>query len=286
MRFKLVSFLVVLFIFLISGCASFFAKLAPPAVKNIKMPQIAADLEPVIKDNKIFVLGKIVIQNYTESNIWLDKIFLTITDNLGNVLETSVLDWEITGVLSEGELGAPVNIGLDLATLDRESVTINLKTAFIYKKLNIRVPIESKAAVLHLGFLKESIKKPLKVNIYTKLYFDIFGRAFIDYSLGVTNPTVIDLLLENGVIRVFTVERSDIVKVSLPSIFFKEGEESRIEGTVDLGNIFDIVMNLDFLKIHPLRFQLLGELKVPDTGILMPFKFESAQEVDFSFFRR
>jgi len=256
-------------------------------VKNIRIPQILADLEPVLKDNKIFILGKIIFQNHTKSNISMEKMFLTIRDDCGNVLDESVLDWgEMSGLLSENELEAPVEIALDLAVLNKDSIAVNLKTAFVYKTLNMRVPIESKVAVIHLGFLRESIKKPLKINIYTKLYFDIFGKAFIDYSLGVVNPAVIDLLLENGVIRIFTVDKSDIAKVLLPPIFFKEGEESRIDGTINLGNIFNIILNSDFLKIHPLRFQLLGELKVPDTDISMPFKFESVQEVDFSLSRR
>ncbi|MGE5197392.1 MAG: hypothetical protein ACM3IL_02685, partial [Deltaproteobacteria bacterium] len=70
--------LISLSLFLLSGCASMVKFIA--GTKTLEIPQIVAYLEPVLRNNKITVSGKIVIQNPTESALDLEKIYLTVKD--------------------------------------------------------------------------------------------------------------------------------------------------------------------------------------------------------------
>lgn len=283
MKLRRIVFFAVL-LSLISGCAS-LAKFVV-GNKGLEIPQIVAYLEPVLREDKITVVGKIVIRNPTESALDLDKIYLAVKDENNNLLAGDVLHWEKPRVISGEEIESPVRINLSLSALDKECLSIFLKTAFIYKKFNLRIPVESKIAVLSLNALKETIARPLNVYIYTKLRSNIRGESAIDYVLRIANPFSINLLLENGVIRVHTEAGVDIVASRLPPTLFKGSQSNRIQGSIEIGNIFKKLIRSEIAKRRPLRLQLSGNLRVPDTNIFMPFTIESVQEIHFSWFGR
>lgn len=274
-----ISFLF-LFTFLISGCAS-LAKLVVEK-KGIEIPQIVAHLEPILKDNKITVLGKIVIQNPTESSLDLDKIYMDIQDENENILEKVVLDWESSTVTSNQELESPVTINLGLAALNKKSITVFIRTGFTYKQFGLHIPIESKAAVLHLDSLKETIARPLYVNIFTKLRYAILGNSSIEFLLNMTNPLSIDLVLEDGVIRIYTLEDNDIARTKLDKTLFKGSQSNEIKSSIRIGNIWSKLIRNELLKRRPLKFQVSGHLRIPDTDIFIPFKIESVVDIKFS----
>lgn len=281
-----ISLLLIFYILLcfIYGCAP-LAKLTVGR-KAITIPQIVADLEPVLKNNKICVSGRIIFQNPTETDIEIAQISLIIKDNTNQIVGKSLLEWQKHNLSSKKELESPVNMEFDLATLNKESISVLLQTSFFYKTLNLRIPLENTIAVLHLGFLKETVTRPLYINIHTKLHSDILGNISIDYVLVITNPAAIDLLLEDATIRIYTKEEGNIAKAALARTLFKAGQENRIKGSINLRNIFDIILRREIIKLPPLRFQLLGKLKVPNTDIYMPFELESVQDVDFSLLPR
>ena len=274
---------IILFSFHLCGCASFFTRLVTGS-SGIKIPQIVAHLEPTLRENKISLLGKIVIHNPTESILELDKIYLTITDEDGNILDKDILTWERSTVMSKKELEAPVKIDLDLTTLNKEAISIFLRTTFTYKRLNLHIPIENKVAVLNLRSLKESIVRPLNVKIYTKLRTNILGAASINYIFDITNPTSIDLLLGDGKISIYTAEGKEVAESKLTQTLFKASQSNKIKGSIKLGNLFGRLIISEFIKRQSLRFQLMGKLGIPDTDISMPFNIESIQEITFSLF--
>ncbi len=270
-----------LFIFAF-GCAS-LANLVI-GKERLQIPQLVANLEPLLKENKITVLGKIVIQNPTESDLGLDKIYLTIKGDREEILGKDVLEWGRPDVKSRQELESPVKLSLSLEALNNESISIFIRTAFTYKKLGIRIPIESKVAVLDLDALKETITRPLYVNVYSQIRTTLSGNASIDYVLSITNPFSIDLLLDEGTIRIFTLEGQDIAKSDFPQTLFKGAQSNKIKGSLRIGNIFRKVIRQEFIRRHPLNIELSGRLRVPETNIFMPFKIESVQEIRFSLF--
>jgi len=269
-----------LFTFLISGCASLVKLVA--GKNGLEIPQIVAHLEPFLKDNTITVSGKIVIQNPTKSSLDLDKIYLEIRDENKSVLEKVVLDWESPSVTSRRELEAPVTISLGLAVLNNKSITVFMRTGFTYKQFGLHIPIESKVAVLHLDALKETIARPLYVNIFTELHSTILGNSSIEFVLGISNPLSIDLVLENGVIRIYTLEGRDIAKSKLTRTLFKGSQSNQIKGSIKIGNIWGKLIRGESIKRHPLKFQLSGHLRIPNTDIFIPFKIESVVQVSFS----
>lgn len=277
-------FLVSVSVFLFIGCAPLARFLI--GTKGMQIPQLVAYLNPVLRENKIAVLGKIVMQNPTESVLGLEKIHLSITDEQDSVLGTKDLTWDKPLVSSKDQIEAPVDIALSLSILDKKSVSIYLKTVFIYKTFGLRIPIESKIAVLNLDTLRETIARPLDVIIYTKLRSQRFGQSQIDYILTIANPLSIDLILEKGTIRIHTEDGADIVISKIPITLFKGAHSNQIKGTIDIGNIFRRLVRVEVSKKRPLRFQLSGSLRVPDTNISMPFTIESVQEVNFSLFGR
>ncbi len=269
------------FVFLISGCAS-LAKLAV-GKNGVEIPQIVAHLEPSLKDNKITVSGKIVIQNPTKSSLDLDKIYLEIWDENKVVLEKAVLNWERASVTSKHELEAPVTINLGLAVLNNRNITVFIHTGFTYKQFGWHIPIESKVAVLHLEALKEIIARPFYINIFTKLHSTIFGNSSVDFVIGITNPLSIDLVLEDGLITVTTLEGKNIAKTKIARTLFKGSQSNQIEGSVKIGNIWGKLIRSETAKRRPLKFQLSGNMRIPNTDIFIPFKIESVVEIKFSF---
>jgi hypothetical protein len=268
-----------------SGCVAFFARMVIGS-KGIAIPQIVAHLEPVLRDNKISVLGKVVIQNPTESALELDKLYLTIKDENDAVVGQNVFEWELPSVVSKKELEAPVAIDLALETLNKESLTIILKTTVTHKGFGIRIPIESKIALFNLNFLRESITRPLAVNIYTKLIAYSFGQSSINYTLTITNPVSVDLLFEKGSVRIYAGKGGVIAINKLTPTLFKASESSQIKGVLKLGNIFGRLKELEYIRRNPVRVQVSGKLRVPGTDIAMPFKVESLHEVSFSWSRQ
>lgn len=281
------SFRKVTFIFLLALFSAGCTSLAKVIIgkRGMAIPQIVAHLEPILTENKVLLLGKIVIQNPTESILELDKIYLTIKDEKNTVLGEDVLAWGKSSVMSNNELEAPVNINLGLAALNKKSIAIFLQTSFTYKKFDLCIPIVSKIAVLHLDALKESITRPLYVNICTKFRTNLLGAASVEYVFDITNPIPVDLLFEEGKIRIYTINGKDIVKAELSQILFKASQNNQIKGTIQLGNIFGGLIGSEFSKRSPLQFQLSGKLKIPDTDISMPFKIQFTQEIAISLSR-
>ncbi len=227
-----IIYLFLLFILpLICGCSPLVARLIVNH-ENIRVPEVIADLEPVLGENQIIVLGKIVINNPTESIFGLQDTLLIVRDDRGNVLSESVLKWEKTDIASNDRLSAPVEIKFNLAVLNREYIDVIVKTEFYYKKLALRVPIENKVAVLHLNSLKESIQRRLDVSIYTKFRPDFSGEVSAGYVVSIINPVSIDLLLEEGIIQVSAGEEDESVKSLLSPVLFKSGQQTRVEGFI------------------------------------------------------
>lgn len=262
------------------GCVGFFARMAVGS-KGIAIPQIVAHLEPVLRENKIEVLGKVVIQNPTESSLELDKLYLTIKDEHDTIVGQNVFEWELPSVVSKKELEAPIAIDLALETLNKESLVITLKTTVTHKGFGIRIPIESKIALFNLNFLRESITRPLSVNIYTKLVAYSLGQASINYILAITNPVSVDLLLEKGLVVIYAGKGEVIAISKLTPTLFKASESSQIKGVLKLGNIFGRLKDFEFIRRNPVKVRVSGKLKVPGTDIAMPFKVESLHEVSF-----
>lgn len=267
--------------FFISGCAS-LAKLAV-GKKGLEIPQVVANLEPSLKDNQIIISGRVVMQNPTESSLDLDKIYLEIWDENKSVLEKTVLDWESPSVTSKQELEAPVRVNLDLSVLNNKNITVFLRTGFTYKALGLHIPIASKVAVLRLEALKETIASPLNVNIFTKLRSTILGNSSLEFVLGITNPLSIDLILEDGLISINTLAGKEIAKSNLAPTLFKGSQSNQINGSIKIGNIWGKLIRNELIRQNPLKFQLLGHLRIPNTDIFIPFKIESAMEVKFFF---
>lgn len=274
---NLISFL----IFSICGCAS-LAKLVV-GKNRLEIPQIIAYLEPSLTDNRISVSGKIVIQNPTESSLDLEKIYLEIRGENKAVLEKAVLDWKMPTVMSKRELEAPVAINLSLSALNNKELTIFIRTGFTYKQFDLHIPVESRVAVLRLEALKEIIARPFYVNIFTKLNSTIFGNFSVDFVIGITNPLTIDLLLEDGVINVNTLEGKDIAKTNLTRTLFKGSQSNQIKGTIKIGNIWRKLIRSEIAKKRPLRLQVSGHMRIPNTEIFIPFKIESVVDIKFSF---
>lgn len=276
--------LIFLPVFFISGCAS-LAKFVL-GKDGLKVPQIVAHLEPFLADNKITIRGKIIIQNPTEGSLDLDKIYLEFRDEDKDILEKTVLDWERPTVTSRQELEAPVTINLGLEALNKESISVFIRTGFTYKALGLHIPIESNVAVLHLGALEESISQPLSVNFSTNLHSTIFGNSSVDYVLDIATPLSVDLILEEGVIRIYTLEGRDIAKGKFPRTLLAGSQANHVEGTIKIGNIWRQLIRSEAMRRRPLKFQVSGNLRIPKTSIFIPFKVESAIEVSLSFFGR
>ncbi|KPK96500.1 MAG: hypothetical protein AMJ95_13905 [Omnitrophica WOR_2 bacterium SM23_72] len=279
-----IFFLIYILLIFASGCASLANLIV--GKNNLRIPQVVANLEPFMKENKITVLGKIAIQNPTASDLGLDKIYLTIRGEGEEVLGKDILEWERPDVKSQQKLEAPVKLSLGLGVLNNESISIFIRTSFTYKKLGVRIPIESEVAVLDLSALKETITRPLYVNIYSQIRTTLLGNASIDYVLSITNPLSIDLVLDEGTIRIFTLEGQDIAKSDFIQTLFKGAQSNKIKGSLGIGNIFRKVIRQEFIRRHPLNIELSGRLRVPQTNIFMPFKIESVQEIRFSLLGR
>jgi len=273
--------LIFLFAFFISGCAS-IAKLAV-GKDDVKIPQIVAHLEPSLAQNRITVSGKVVIQNPTPSALSLDKIYLEILGEDKRVLGRTILDWENPHVMPKQESEAPVTIRLGLSALNNKNVAVFIRTGFTYQRFGWYIPIESRVAVLHLEALKEIIARPLYVNILTKLRSTIFGNSSIDFVVGITNPLSIDLSLEQGIIAVSTQAGEIIAKTRITETFFRGSESNQIKGSVGVGNIWGKLIRGEALKGRPLKLQLSGNMRIPETDIVIPFQIESAVEIKLSF---
>lgn len=268
-------------VFFISGCAH-FAKLVV-GKDGIEIPQIVAHLEPSLLNNKIIVLGKIVIQNPTKSSLDLDKIYLEIRDENKAVLEKAVLDWERPNVTSKHELEAPVTIKLGLSALNSKNIAVFIRTGFTYKQFGLHIPIESKVAVIHLEALKEIITRPFYANIFTKLHSTIFGNSSVDFVVEITNPLSIDLAFDDGMVSVATSEGKDVAKTRFAHTVFKGSQSNQLKGSIGIGNIWGRLMRSESANKRPLKFQLSGHMNIPGTGIAIPFKIESVVAIKFSF---
>ncbi|MDD5730009.1 MAG: hypothetical protein PHN57_02655 [Candidatus Omnitrophica bacterium] len=268
-----------LLVFFVSGCAPLARFVV--GKNTVEIPQIVANLEPSLRDNRIAVSGKILIQNPTKSSLDLDKIYLEILGENKVVLEKMVLDWESGSVTSGHDLEAPVNINLSLSALNNKSISVFIRTGFTYKALGLHIPVDSRVAVLHLEALKETIARPLYVNIFTKVRSRIFGDSSVDFSLGISNPLSIDLALEEGVISINTFEGNEIARSAIPRTLFRGSQSSQIRGSINIGNVWTKLIRNESILSYPLKFELSGKMRIPETDIFIPFKIESSMEIKF-----
>ncbi|MDP2939037.1 MAG: hypothetical protein Q8O13_02995 [Candidatus Omnitrophota bacterium] len=285
MRAKQTVLILAIILLIASGCASSL-KVLVGKEKLVRIPQIVAHLEPTLEKDKFLVFGKIVLQNPGESDLILGKINLTLQDESGNVLGKTEVDWQRQSLKSKDTLLAPVKFILPLEVLNKDLIQVTLFTNLIYKKANIQLPIKSKIAVLHLKSLKDSLMGPLELTIHSKLHSDILGNASIEYTLDIVNPFNVDLEMEEASLKIYTNEKPDIGKVSLTKILLIFKKQTQVKGTIKLKKAFSAIIIKEFLDGHAVRAKLNGILRIPKTDILIPFKIESVQEIDFSLFSK
>jgi hypothetical protein len=271
-------------VFLNSGCAPLISRLVSGS-NDINIPQIVAHLEPVLTDNTIFISGTILITNPTESVLELEEVALAIIDDRDRVLSESILEWQQLSIGARQELQSPVGIKLDLSILDKEYIEVVLKTGFIYKKLGLRIPIENKVAVLHLNSLRESLKRRLDVSLSTKFYPELTGEVSVKYVLGIINPVNIDLVFEDGMIKIYGEKVEAMMKSFIPSAVFEVGRKTKLGDTIKFEKAFGAKIISSFVRGYPVRVEVSGKLRLADTQIHIPFKIESIQELDFSLFK-
>lgn len=284
MQSKSLAVILVLFLSAIAGCASSF-KVISGREKLVRIPQIVAHLEPMLERDKLLVLGKLVLQNPTESDLILSGINLKLQDESGNVIEQINTDWQRDLIKSREFIQAPVRVSLPIEILNRDVIQITLSTNLTYKKLNIRIPIKSKIAVIHLKAFKNSLSGPLEMVVYSKLSSDIFGSAALDYRLEIANPFNVDLQLEDVLLKIFTKQNPDIAKTHLAKTLLISKKSSQINGSIKLQKTFSALIIREFIAGRAIRAQLSGRLRVPKTDISVPFSLESVQEIDFSLFK-
>jgi len=273
----------IILMMLIAGCA-LPLKYLIGSEKAVRIPQVVTHLEPSLKNNQIIVGGKIILENPTESDLLLDKIFLNVKDGSGKIISKIELNWEKPQIKSRGQMEAPVEFSLPLQILNQQTIQIGLKTAVIYKVLSIRIPIESEIAVFHLAPLRNSLTGPLQVIMYTKINPDFLGNAAVKYRFTIVNPFNVDLLFEGGEFKVYTDEKGEIGKTVMASTMLGSKKETQIQGEFLIKNIFRDLFIDEFIKGHAIRAQLSGRLRLPQTSIFLPFKAEAVQEIDFSLF--
>lgn len=269
---------------ILCGCSPIISKLIT-SQNNIRIPQVTAHLEPVFKRSKINLSGRIIVNNPTHSAIELENIFLAIKDNEGNLLAESFLRWSKERLESGDYIDADVDISLDLSVLDKEYISVFLKTGFVYNQLKMRIPLEDEVAVLYLTALRESIKKPLEVSIFTKFYLDLSGEVNVKYVLGITNPIAVDLELDDGLIQVYTDIVSGGMNDLIPSTLFRAAEKTEVEGVIRLQKMFGVSVARQFISERPVNIEVSGKLKIPRTEVFMPFHVKSIQQLDFSLFK-
>lgn len=270
-------------VMLIAGCA-LPLKYLIGAEKAVRIPQVVAHLEPSLKNNQIIVGGKIILENPTESDLLLDKIFLTVKDGQEKIISKIELNWEKPQIKSRGQMEAPVEFFLPLRILNQQTIQISLKTAVIYKVLSVRIPIESEIAVFHLAPLRNSLTGPLEVTMYTQIHSDLLGNAVVKFRFDIINPFNVDLLFEDGQFKVYAQAKDEIGKALMQKTLLASKKETQIQGEFMIKNIFrDILVN-EFIKGHAVKANLSGRLRLPETDIFVPFKVEAVQEIDFSLF--
>lgn len=64
---------------------------------------------------------------------------------------------------------------------------------------------------------------------------------------------------------------------------FNGSQSNQIKGSIKIGNIWGKLIRSESVKRRPLKFQLSGHMKIPNTDIFIPFKIESVVEIKFSF---
>lgn len=283
MRLKKTIITLSFFTFILSGCASSL-KVIVGKEKLVRIPQIVAHLEPSLERDKFQVLGKIILQNPSESDLSLGKINLIIQDESGNILSQIDASWQRERIKSKELIQAPVKFSLPIEVLNKDLIQVTLNTNLLYKKLNVQLPIRSKIAVLHLKSFRNSISGPMSMLVYTKLHSDILGNASLEYSLDITNPFNVDVAMEEANLKIYTKEKPQIGKISLAKTLLVSKKQTRINGVIKLQKFFSTMIIQEFASGHPIRIQLSGNLRIPKTDISIPFTLESIQEVDFSLF--
>ena len=283
MRVK--NLLIILLIVICCGCASSL-KVLVGKEKLVRVPQIVAHLEPSLERDKFLVFGKLVLQNPTESDLILGKINLTIQDESGNLINQIVTDWQRQSIKSRDFIQAPIKISLPLEILNKDLIQITLATNLFYKKLGIQLPIKNKIAVIHLKNLKDSLRGPLNMTIYSKLRSDILGNASIDYSLEIVNPFNVDLQMEDALLKIYTNQKPDIAKTHLGKAVLVSKQATQIKGLIKLQKTFSAIIIQEFIAGHAVKAKLTGILRIPKTDVIIPFSLESVQEIDFSLFKK
>ena len=80
--------MLLLVMFLISGCTAWRYLTGKKDI--VKIPQILADIKPVLADNAILITGKILIQNPNETNLELSEVQLSFLDEQDKIFKREV----------------------------------------------------------------------------------------------------------------------------------------------------------------------------------------------------
>ncbi len=267
---------------LLAGCSSLFKNLVTKEI--VRVPQVVAYLEPYLKENKVFVQGKLVLENSEKADLELDKVILIIEDESKNSITQLELNWQTKPTDNLNLIEAPVELVLGLDVLQKEELTVFVKTAINYKDFNLKIPIASKVAVLKLTALKNSLSGGVEAFITSKIKSDILGNLIVDYSAKILNPFAVDLVLEQGSLNVFVKEDRSLASSYLKSMTLKSKELTTIDGSMKLKDTVGTIIIKEFIKTYSIKTELTGRLKIVDTDVLFPFRIETIQQIDFSMF--
>lgn len=247
-----------------------------------RIPQLVTHLEPRLQNSQIIIDGRIILENPTESDLALDKISLWVRDNSGELISRVELQWNAAQIKSKASIEAPVELSLPLKILNQQTINISIKTAVTYKVLAIRIPIESEIAVFHLAPLRDSLTGPMEITMSTRLSSDIFGNAVVNYRFDIINPFSVDLELEGAQFVVHTQEKGTLARAVLPRTILTSKQPVAIAGQFKIKNILRDIFLDELARGHAIKARLSGRLRLPETGIVIPFKAEAIQEIDFS----
>jgi len=250
----------------------------------VKIPQIAVSVEPELRENCLFVTGAVFLDNPSESDLRLDKLFFEIKDETNQTIAQSELSWQKSSLKSLERIEAPLDIKLSSEVLNKNELQVFLKTNIVYDKLNIRIPFNSKVAILRLTSLKNSLKGPMLATVLYALKPDLLGNMSIDYVLEIANPFSVDLLL-NGELKLYFNPEKIIGSTSIKDIQLKENNRTEIKNTVELEESLKKIIFDELVKNNSqLKLDFSGNLKVSKTDIVIPFRIKTVQSIDFSLF--
>jgi hypothetical protein len=268
---------------ILSGC-SVSLKYLTDRNNLVKIPQIVVSVAPELKENSLHISGKVLLENPSQSDLKLEKLFFDIKDESGGTIEQAELSWQKSSIKSLERIEAPLDIKLPGDILNKNELHVFLKTNILYQKLNIKIPFNNKVAILQLANLKNSLKGPMLVTIYSALKPDILGNMSVDYVLELSNPFSIDLLLSGG-LKIYFDPSKIIGEAKTKEILVKENDITQIKDTIVIEeNLKKIIFDELVKNGSQLKMDFSGDLTVAKTDIKIPFRIKAVQSIDFSLF--